>query len=188
MQSENRPRSLLGWRLAQGRGLVHALGKGNTGVCRSWPQAVNTTHTAPLRKGASTGARSALIKGGPGLGPISPPWEGTPPWPVEGRTTQEQGLPRERAPPCDQRQGLKTTGLLPVLETNAPDLKPTSAFLDGANYLPINSNRQTGAAGGSTHGGHDGHAGGGWSRLSLLRGQCWWRTETEQGTPSNQTT
>ena len=151
---------------------MHALGKGNTGVCRSWPQAVNTTHTAPLRKGASTGARSALIKGGPGLGPISPPWEGTPPWPVEGRTTQEQGLPRERAPPCDQRQGLKTTGLLPVLETNAPDLKPTSAFLDGANYLPINSNRQTGAAGGSTHGGHDGHAGGGWSRLSLLRGSA----------------
>lgn len=30
---------------------MHVLSEGNSGTCRNWLQAVNTTHAAPLRKG-----------------------------------------------------------------------------------------------------------------------------------------
>lgn len=43
----------------------------------------------------------------------------------------------------------------------------------GLHYLPINSDWQAGAAGGSTHGGHHGYAGWGRSRLPFLRRQRW---------------
>lgn len=38
----------------------------------------------------------------------------------------------------------------------------------GLHYLPIDSNRQTGATGSPTHGGNHSHPGRGWSRLPFL--------------------
>lgn len=44
------------------------------------------------------------------------------------------------------------------------------------HYLSVDSNRQTGSTGGSTHGGHNCHSGWGRRRLSFFRGQGWRRT------------
>lgn len=83
---------------------------------------MNATSAPPEKEGL---CQRSELSAREALGPVSasPPREGT-------------STPVRRAPP-DQRQGLKTTGFLSASGTKSPDLKPSSAFLDGANYLPI---------------------------------------------------
>ena len=56
---------------------MRVLGEGNTGMCRNWLQAVNTTHAAPLRKGLYRRSECS-DQGRPWAGPRLPTLGGNP--------------------------------------------------------------------------------------------------------------
>ena len=71
---------------------MRVLGEGNTGMCRNWLQAVNTTHAAPLRKGLYRRSECS-DQGRPWAGPRLPTLGGNP-------TTACRGLRAPEKPRC----------------------------------------------------------------------------------------